>query len=407
MKDPGGLPLIEKQLRFSRGTKMKDLIVSCLESRVEDDGVMYGRFLFGPAPRGLAVTIANALRRSLLSEVSGFAITHVEFNGPKHEYSTLPGTQETVLDVLLNLKKLVFTSTSQTRRKMIGYCSGQGPGVLTGRDLKLPPGVQCTNPDHVIAHLAVGGHLDFSFLISSGKNYVMTPGAGFRPQLNSDRRQLLKLMKFAAKGKARAKALEQKKLIAGKGDGKRLATSVFAIDAVFMPVLRVNFLIASDEDTLAFPMRKNSLEVSERLILEIWTNGNLTPREAMHQASTQLLRVLSLFQKPSQSVFRPRLSKKRVKITTTILNMKHHHALQAVAENHFLPMDIGVLPISPSLFIELKKNKIDRLADFINLTYEDLRKISGMTPNVLFEMLCSLRSYGIRFLPVWDGFDAG
>ena len=81
----------------------------------------------------------------------------------------------------------------------------------------------------------------------------MTPGPDFRPQLNSGRRQLLKLMEFAAKGKVRAKALEQKKLIAGKGDGKRLATSVFAIDAVFMPVLRVNFLIASDEDTLAFP----------------------------------------------------------------------------------------------------------------------------------------------------------
>lgn len=382
---------------------MKDLIVSCLESRVEDDGVMYGRFLFGPAPRGLAVTIANALRRSLLSEVSGFAITHVEFNGPKHEYSTLPGTQETVLDVLLNLKTLNFTSTNQTQRKMIGYCSGRGPGVLTGRDLKLPPGVHCTNPDHVIAHLAVGGSLDFSVLISTGKNYVMTPGTDFRPQLNEDRRQLLKLMKFAKKGSERAQALERKKAIAGKSDGKKQATSIFAVDAVFMPVLRVNFLVASDEDTLAFPMRKNSLEVTERLILEIWTNGNVTPREAMHQASTQLLRVLSLFQKPSLSAFRPRLSKKRVKITKTILGMKHHYALQAVAPNSFLPMDIGILPISPSLFIELKKSKIDRLGDFINLTYEDLRNISGMTPNVLLETLCSLRSYGIRFLPVWDG----
>jgi len=381
---------------------MKDLIVSCLESRVEDDGVMYGRFLFGPAPRGLAVTIANALRRSLLSEVSGLAITHVEFNGPKHEYSTLPGTQETVLDVLLNLKKLNFTSANRTQRKMIGYCSGRGPGVLTGRDLKLPPGIHCTNPDHVIAHLAVGGSLDFSFLISTGKNYVMTPGTYFRPQLNEERRRLLRILKFTERGAERAKALEKKKLMAEKSERGGLTTSVFSVDAVFMPVLRVNFMVASDEDTLAFPMRKNSLEVTERLILEIWTNGDVTPREAMHEASTELLRVLSLFQKPSLSVFRPRLSKKRARLATKILRTKYRDALQAVAPNSFLRMDIGILPISPSLFIELKKCKIDRLADFINLTYEDLRKIPGMTPTVLVEMLCSLRSYGIRFLPVWD-----
>lgn len=361
---------------------MKNLTISCLESRVEDDGVMYGRFLFGPVPRGLAVTIATALRRSLLSEVEGFAITHVEFVGPKHEYSTIPGTQETVLDVLLNLKKLTFTSTSQVRRKAIGYCSGRGPGVLTGRDLKLPPGIQCTNPDQVIAHLADDGHLTFSCLISTGKNYVMQKGTPAKPELRAERQTLVEL----------AKAL---------GTNRR-PTTVFPIDAVFMPVLRVNYLIQSDEDVLDFPLHNNSLEVSERVVFEIWTNGNVTPREAMHQASTQLVRLFSLFQKSStpSMLYRPRLFKERIRILKEIVKRpNYHHTLQTIYPNHFLAVDIGILPVSPSLFVELKKRNIERLADFLNFTYDDLLEISGMTTDVLFEVLCSLRSYGIRFLP--------
>jgi len=359
---------------------MKNLIISCLESRIENDGVMYGRFLFGPAPRGLAVTIASALRRSLLSEVAGFAITHVEFVGPKHEYSTLPGTRETVLDVLLNLKKLTFTSTTKVRRKAIGYCSGRGPGVLTGRDLKLPPGIQCTNPNQIIAHLADDGELQFSCLISSGKNYVIQKGVFSKELLRAERKRLVK--------KANVRANVRRK------------TTVFPIDAVFMPVLRVNYLIKSDEDVLEFPLRQTSLEVTERLIFEIWTNGELTPREAIHQASTQLVRLFSLFQKSSDSsmFYRPRLFKERIKNLKIVLQQPNlYQTLQG--KNDFLYIDIGILPISPTLFVELKRCKIERLADFLGFTYDELLKISGMTKEVLFEILCLLRSYGIRFLP--------
>lgn len=363
---------------------MKDLMISCLESHVEDDGVMYGRFLFGPAPRGLAVTIATALRRSLLSEIEGLAITHVEFVGAKHEYSTIPGTQETVLDMLLNLKQLTFAATTPVRRKAIGYCTGRGPGVLTGRDLKLPPGIQCTNPDQVIAHLADDGRLTFSCLVSTGKNYVMHRGVSTKRELRDARQPLVQL----SRGLRR----------------KRKPTSVFSIDAVFMPVLRVNYLIQSDEDVLDFPLRHNSLEVSERVVFEIWTNGNVTPREAMHQAATQLVRLFSLFQKSTtpSMLYRPSLFKQRLRVLKNILRApyaRHHQILQTNTPNHFLGIDVGILPISPTLYIELKKRKMERLADFLNCTYEDLGEIPGMTTDVLFEVLCILRSYGIRFLP--------
>ena len=87
---------------------MKKFLISCLESRVETDGVLYGRYLFGPLPRGQGMTIATALRRSLLSEIAGLAVTDVEIVGVRHEYSIIPGTQESVIDLILNLKKLLW-----------------------------------------------------------------------------------------------------------------------------------------------------------------------------------------------------------------------------------------------------------------------------------------------------------
>lgn len=386
---------------------MENLLISCLESRVEEGGIMYGRFLFGPAPRGLAVTIANTLRRSLLSNVSGFAITHVEFIGPKHEYSTLPGTQETVLDVLLNLKKLIFSSTTTVQRTVVGYCSGRGPGVLTGRDLKLPPGLQCTNPDHVIAHLADDGHLRFSFLISSGENYMIHKGVKTKSTLREERDKVILVNKVLGHRRKRqaGPGYFQGPPNGSFGEGGRQVrkpkTSIFSIDAVFMPVLRVNFLIKSDEDVLDFPLEINSLEVSERVIFEIWTNGNVTPLDAMHQASANLVRLFTLFQKPNSSMFfRPRLYKKRRQMMEKEMAYSKVHTLQAIFPNHFLDIDIGILPLSPALFCELKKRQIDRLGDFIDRSYDDLLAISGMTTEALFEILCALRAYGIRFLLV-------
>jgi len=119
----------------------------------------------------------------------------------------------------------------------------------------------------------------------------------------------------------------------------RRPTTVFPIDAVFMPVLRVNYLIQSDEDVLDFPLHNNSLEVSERVVFEIWTNGNVTPREAMHQASTQLVRLFSLFQKSStpSMLYRPRLFKERIRILKEIVKRpNYHHTLQTIYPNHFL-----------------------------------------------------------------------
>jgi len=350
---------------------MKKFLISCLESRVESGGVLYGRYLFGPLPRGQGVTIATALRRSLLAEVSGFAATSVEIVGVKHEYAIIPGTRETVLDLILNLKKLIFTSTMPTRTKAIGYISVQGPGKITGRDLRLPPGLQCVNPDEILATAAADGFVNLKVVISSGKNYLVQSGVN----------------------------LDGPKT-AAISDGNAMPRKTFSIDAVFMPVLRVNSIIQSDEDVLHFPLHIQSRDVSERVVFEIWTNGTLTPREALAQASSELIRLFSLFQiRPQPSILLQRPN------TSFVFNQNNNtetpHALQQMyVPNEFLEIDVGILPLTPTILIAFKEKEIHRLGDLIGYSDDALLKIPGMSSDVLFNVLCYLRTYGIQLQPV-------
>ena len=100
---------------------MQHLIFSCLESRVEDNGTLFGRYLLGPLRIGQATTIATALRRSLLSEVQGIAITAVEISGASHQYSSIKGVRESALDIILNLKQVVLSGTITHDLPAIGY----------------------------------------------------------------------------------------------------------------------------------------------------------------------------------------------------------------------------------------------------------------------------------------------
>jgi len=341
-----------------------------MESRVESGGVLYGRYLFGPLARGQGVTIATALRRSLLSELSGLAISSVEIVGVDHEYAVVPGARESVLDLTLNLKKLVFTSTDPRRRRGIGYISVRGPGNITGHDIRLPPGLQCVNPDELLATVAANGYVNLKVIISTGKNYLVQAGVS----LDSRDKQEV----------ARRKSIHRKS---------------FLVDAVFMPVRRVNFLIQSDEDVLHFPLHVPSRDVTERVIFEIWTNGTITPREALHQAAHQLIRTFSMFQtRRSPRVFLERPN------NALFLNQENNkeirHTLQKMYEpNQFLETDIGILPMTPTALRSFKERNINLLGDLLNYSYEALLEVSGMTPELLFPMLCYLRSFGVQFQP--------
>lgn len=149
------------------------ILVSCRESVIENRRSFYGRFYIGPLDIGQGMTLANALRRVLLSELQGLAITCVEIEGISHEYSVIPGVRESVLDILLNLKQIVLKSKITLKRPQIAYLYCKGPGVLRAADIFLPSFIQCVDPEQYITTLSHNGILKIKLIIRQGKNYLV------------------------------------------------------------------------------------------------------------------------------------------------------------------------------------------------------------------------------------------
>lgn len=148
--------MIEKNQKFC----------SYIESRVQDKGELYARFHLGSFLAGQALTVANALRRTLLAEIPGIVVTYVEIEGVNHEFATLPGVQENVLNIILNLKKMVlninktdFNKVTDQRHELIASLSISGPAQVTAADIKFPAGITPVCLDHSIATLGANGKL--------------------------------------------------------------------------------------------------------------------------------------------------------------------------------------------------------------------------------------------------------
>ena len=152
---------------------MNDFIISCLESRVETGGNLYGKFFIGPFRLGQGTTIATALRRSLLSELSGLAIVAVEVRGAEHEYSALPGVRESVLDIILNLKQVTLTGVLKSQRPCIGFLQFSGPGEAKASHIKFPAGIAPVHGNHHIATLSYDATLCLKLFIIEGKDSLI------------------------------------------------------------------------------------------------------------------------------------------------------------------------------------------------------------------------------------------
>jgi DNA-directed RNA polymerase subunit alpha len=151
---------------------MSQFFISCKESRIESNRSFYSSFFLGPFDPSESLTVANALRRTLLSELPGIAIISVEIEGAPHEYSNIPGVRDSVLDILLNIKEIVLKKLSKNMRPQVGYLRVRGPGIVRASDLRLPPLIQCVDPEQYIATLSEDGFLNMKFIIDEGKNYV-------------------------------------------------------------------------------------------------------------------------------------------------------------------------------------------------------------------------------------------
>ena len=165
---------------------MNQFYISCKESRIENNRSFYGCFYLGPFDSSQSLTIANTLRRTLLSELSGLAIISVEIENVAHEYTTLTGMKESVLDLLLNLKEIVLKKTKENITTQIGYLKVHGPGVVNASHLRLPPFIQCVDPNQYIATLAENGFLNMRFTIHYGNKWIKDTNLLYSSKTKSD-----------------------------------------------------------------------------------------------------------------------------------------------------------------------------------------------------------------------------
>ena len=200
-----------------------------------------------PLERGFGHTLGNALRRILLSSLSGAAVIEAEIEGVDHEYSTLEGLQEDVLELLLNLKNLAIVLHDQSEAQLT--LDKKGAGVITARDLELPHNVEIANPDLVLGTLSERGHLKMRLHVVTGRGYE--PASQRREDIN-------------------AKSIGRLKL-----------------DASFSPILRV----AYDVESARVEQRTDL----DKLIIELETNGTIDPEEAIRKAATILQQQIAIF----------------------------------------------------------------------------------------------------------------
>jgi len=196
-------------------------------------------FTIGALYNGYGHTLGNSLRRVLLSSIKGAAITAFKIDGVNHEYTTIPGVREDVVDIMQNLKKITFKA--HTDKPVELSVSKKTAGVITAGDIKTTSDIEVANPDQVIATLESGGKMTMSMVVESGVGYQSVEKSG----------------------------------------EERLHGDMIAIDAIFSPVVRVRYEVGEDRVGDDFNLQK--------LLLTVETDGTITPREAVEQASAILV----------------------------------------------------------------------------------------------------------------------
>lgn len=210
--------------------------VECVESH--DEGT-YGRFVIEPLERGYGTTLGNALRRVLLSSLTGAAVSSVRIQGVLHQFSTIPGVREDTMDLILNLKGLSLKLFSDEAKNI--RIVAHGPGEVLAGEVITNPEVEVLNPDHHIAYLDEGAELVIDLTIERGRGYVP----------------------------------------ADRNKRTDMPIGVIAVDSIFSPIRRVNYQIEAT--------RVGQVTDYDRLILEVWTNGAIHPEEAISTASRILV----------------------------------------------------------------------------------------------------------------------
>ncbi len=289
----------------------------------------YGKFTLEPLENGYGTTLGNSLRRVLLSSLEGVAVTSVKIDGVQHEFSTIPHVKEDVTEIILNLKSLTAKFHGDGEKTV--YIEAEGPCEVLGASIKTDSEVEILNPELHIATIDEGGKLVMEITIDKGRGYVS----------------------------------------AEKNKSETTVIGVIPVDSIYTPVVKTNYYV---EKT-----RVGQQIDYDKLILEVWTNGTITAKEAVSMSAKILTEHLNLFADLSED------SSINVGFTENPSDTKAG----------ILEMTIEELDLSVRSFNCLKRAGINTVEDLISKSEDDMMKVRNLGRKSLEEVISKLDSLGL------------
>lgn len=290
----------------------------------------YAKFVVEPLERGYGTTLGNSLRRVLLSSLPGYAITSVKIDGIKHEFTTIPGVKEDVTEIILNLKKVILKIHGNGPKTL--YVDLSGEHEFVAGDIKCDSEVEIINPDHHIATLNEDAHLVMELTANDGRGYIS--------------------------------AEKNKKILDP-------AIDVIAIDSIYTPVLKVNYMVDN--------ARVGDITDYDKLSLEVWTNGTIKAKDAVSLAAKILVDHLNLFMDLSDEA-----------ATTEVMVEKGEEDICQILE-----MTVEELDLSVRSFNCLKRAGIHKVGDLVEKTEDEMMKVRNLGRKSLDEVIEKLTTLNL------------
>ena len=304
---------------------MDKISIKCLKSEKIESGSCYGQFLIDSLQPGQGITIGNQLRRILLNDLGGVAISAVRIAGVSHEFSTIPGVREDILEILLNLKGIVLKSKTQTSE--FGRLKIQGPVVVTADLIQLPSNLELVNPNHYIMTISTSNILEIEFKFEYGTGYKLASQVFLEENEN-----------------------------------------YLQLDTIFMPVQKVDFKIENVYD--------NFNNITERVFLDIWTNGSISPNEALTSAAQITIDLFTLL-----------IENKNTKKTRKFEPMTHFVNIEP-----YTNIAIEELQLSVRAYNCLKKAQIHTVGDLLQYSPEKLQELKNFGRKSADEVFSTLKN---------------
>lgn len=296
----------------------------------------YGKFELEPLERGFGTTLGNALRRVMLSSLPGDTITSVKIDGVAHEFQKIDGVVEDVTAIVLNLKSIVIKNHAKDENKIIRLTKNT-PGVVTAGDIEKDADIEILNPDQVIATLVEGGSLNMEMTIGSGRGYVV--------------------------------ADDNKKLL----QNDKTKIGAIAIDSLYSPVERINYEV----ETARVGQNNNF----DKLILEVWTNGSISPEEALALAARILIEHFEIL-----------TSLNAIADETGLMISKSEDPSVKILETSIDDLDFSVRAYNC-----LKRANILTLKDLVDKSENEMMKIRNLGKKSLKEVMDKVKDMGLNF----------